>query len=777
MADAPIMDLPAIYEMMDAGQGDLLTEDERALAPEGMPNHTVFGTNLAETLDSGVLANLATEVSDGYDSDDDSRSAWRNREKQGIRLLGISEKSDGEPAFDGASQAVFPGLIEAIIQFQARAIAELWPAQGPAKALVEGQAMDPAREQQAQRVADYLNWLYTTRMPAGYQHHDRLLFRLPLSGSSFKKVYFCPISQCIVSRFIPAEEIVLPYGATDLEASPRITHVLSLSGSDITRMIQAGAYREVEIGALCESDVKTDLQSELDAVSSTKPSLTSIEASERYTLLEQSIITDIPGEPKNSPYLVTIERDSQQVLAVYRDWRESDPQRKRRERFVHYYFLPSLDGFYGLGLLHVVGRLAEALSGNLRALLDAATLANLRGGFRSADVRLPGNNRNDGISVKPGEWLPVEATAEELQKLFVQIPYQEPSPTLFNLIRYLDEVFRRVTGTTSELVGESTKNVPVGTTLARIEQGLKVQTAIQIRCHQAQARELQLVSQLTAETLPDAAYCRDVLRCAPEQFAAEFDARVDVRPVSDPNAITATQRLITAQALWEMANQAPDLYNRREAAKRLLETMRVPEVDALLTPDQTQVEHMGPVEENMALTMQRPVKTFPDQDHQAHLIVHQTWLTGLDPETLKRVQAASIAHIAEHLAWAYYLQMQQAMQMPLPAAPMGMGQSIAPEQENWLAMMAAQVAQLMSQKQPPPSVDPAAAQAAAKAEAENAKAAAEIRRRDAIAEAQVARDDAQAIAKMRRGVAEHEAQLISRYMSQPSQRALEQPPT
>ena len=496
------LDLSAILDMVESGDESLLAEDERALLPAKPTKRTDFGANLAETLAASDIAKLAQTAYDGLLSDEASRADWRKREKLGLRLLGISENDPFVPPWDGASRAVHPGLIEAIIQFQARAIAELWPPEGPAKAVAEGDGVNSALEQQAGRVARYLNWAYTQRMPGGYLHHDRMLFRLPLSGSAFKKIYYCPLSQTVVSGYVPAEDLIVPYGAADLETAPRVTHLLNYTGSDVRRLIESGAFRDVPLAGLSDGAEKTDLQTELDAVAGAKLDTADIEEHERYVFLEQSIRASLPGDPPNSPYLVTMERESQTVFAIYRDWREDDAQRKRRERFAHYYFFPGLDGFYGLGFLHVLGRLAESLSGNLRSLLDAGALANLRGGFRSADVKLPKGNRTDGVSAKPGEWIPVEATTEELQKLFVSIPYDEPSQTLFNLLQYLDDLIRRVAGTTGELLGESTKNVPVGTTLARIEQGLKVQTAIQIRCHQAQAKELALTCQPSLTTCP-----------------------------------------------------------------------------------------------------------------------------------------------------------------------------------------------------------------------------------------------------------------------------------
>lgn len=778
MADT--LDLEQIYAMAERGDESLLTEEERAALPAKPPKPiSRFNANLAETLGSSVLAKIGADVKEGFDADEGSRKRWIEREKMGIRLLGVSENTDAALPFPGASAAVHPGLAEAIIQFQARAIAELWPPEGPAKAISESASHNPAREAQAKRVADYLNWLYTVKMPGGYKHQDRMLFRLPLSGSCFKKISYDRLAGCVVSRFIPAEELIIPYGASDLETVPRVTHILSYVGSDVRSLIDASVYRDAPLNSLYESDQKTPLQPELDAVTGSDPSNSCIENSVRYVFLEQSTRLNLDGEPKNAPYLVTVERDSQTVFAVYRDWREGDKRLRRRQRYTHYDFLPGLDGFYGTGLLHILGRLSEALSGNLRALLDAATLANLQGGFRSADVKLPKGDRGDGLTITPGEWKSVQATTEELQKLFVTIPYKEPSQTLFNLLQYLDELLRRVSGTTDELVGDTTKNVPVGTTLARIEQGLKVLTAIQIRCHQAMAKELEIVVQATADHLPDADYCRDVLGMTPEEFARDFDGRVDVRPVSNPNAVTATQRMVIAQAIAERAAQAPDLYDRREVEKRLLEVMRADNIDVLL-PEKSQVPRMGPVEENMALTMSQPVKSQPDQDHLAHLTVHQSWLDGLStPDMRQRVEAAALAHMAEHHAWLYFIDMQQAMGVPLSAGPMGMSQQEPqdPQTENAMALMAANAVQIMSQQramQPAP-VDPAAAQAASKASADQAKAEAEIRRKDAIANAQIERDDMQVIARMNRDVAEQETRLAAQFASDQAKQTLGEP--
>ncbi len=768
-------DLSTIYSLVDQGGEDLLTDEERAQLPAKRvkARKPKFQENLAEVLDDTTLGNIAEDVVLGYNEDEASRQDWRAREKLGIRLLGISENADGLPAFENASVAVHPGLIEAVIQFQARAISELWPPEGPAKAFVEGQAANYERELQAQRVADYLNWLYTSRMPGGYLNHDRLLMRLPLSGSVFKKVFYDPLARTIVSRYVAAEDLVIPYGATDLLTVPRATHIIPYTETDLRRLIEAGTYRDIDIDTLSYQDEKTELQPELDAVSSTKPTGIRLKNAGRFVFLEQSAFLDIDGEPENSPYLVTVDRDSMQVFSIYRDWRKADKYRTRRQRFIHYYFLPGLDGFYGLGLLHILGRLAEALSGNLRALLDSATLANLQGGFRSADVKLPRGNRGEDLMIRPGAWPAVEATVDDLNKLFFKIPYKEPSQTLFNLLQYLDEVFRRIATTSTELVGEGTKPVPVGTTLARIEQGLKVQSGIQIRCHHAQAQELVLVCELTSETLPDEGYCRDVLNTTPDVFAADFDARVDVRPVSDPNAITSTQRLVIAQATVDMANQSPDIVDRREAYKRLMEAMRQQDIELLL-PDKAKVERMGPIEENMAMMIMKPVKSYPDQDHTAHIAVHQPWFMGLDTETQTRLQGAAMAHMAEHQAWMYQIQMQQMLGIQLPAP--GEASQMDPQMENQLAAMAAQASQLMAQYQAsqPPPADPNAIIADGKVQAERQKAEADIRRKDALASASMARDSATTIARLNQDAAQHEANLLSKYMSAEASKALTQ---
>lgn len=758
--DAP--DISGIYSLYESGGPDILTVEELALvAPASPASESAFLENLAAKLDQTVLDKIASEVIEDYDDDEQSRKEWLEWEADGMKLLGISLDTVGGASFEGASRAIHPGLLEAIVQFQARAIAELWPPEGPAKSVVLGE-VTPEKDEQAKRVADYLNYLYTEKMPGAYEHHDKMLFRVGFSGCAFKKIHYCPLTRGIVARFYPAGDIVVPYTAVDLESTPRITHVLKYTHADLRRLQKSGVFLDIDLGLPQDEATQTDqtLAEAVDSIEGKHETLHD-EGTQRHVVLEQSVYLDLSGyeEDVPLPYLVSVEKETRKTLAIYRHWKQDDEDKRRRAYLVMYGFIPGF-GFYYLGLLHFLGRLSEASSGSLRALLDAGHFANLPAGFRTRDARI-----KSLAPLAPGEWREVDATAEDLAKAFFKLPYAEPSQTLFNLLQYLDEVTRRVAGTTEDLVGDNTKNVPVGTTLARIEQGLKVQTAIQKRLHKAQGTELRLVAEMAAEHLPEPRYSYDVVGRSAQIFAQDFDGRIDVIPVSDPNIVTATQRFTIGQALIDMAKEAPDLFDRRAVYERMLETMRVQNPDELL-PDKSAIERRGPVEENVAMTIAVPVKAYPDQDHAAHTLVHQQWYAGLDPDTQKRLQGAHIAHLAEHQAWAYVLQMQQAMGLTLPNNPLA-GPSEAPldpETEMAITHLAAESVQIMATRSPPP-IDPATAEAAERAEGDEARLAADIRRKDMIAEADIARSDAQAIARMNRENARREVALISKYLS------------
>jgi hypothetical protein len=445
-----------------------------------------------------------------------------------------------------------------------------------------------------------------------------------------------------------------------------------------------------------------------------------------------------------------VDFDSQKILAIYRNWRQDDQAKQRRVYFSHRRFLPGF-GFYGFGFTHIIGGLSSSATGALRALLDAGHFANNPGGLRSKDAKIPGGR----VSVGPGEWPEVECSADELKSAFFPLPYKEPSETLFKLLEYLDNAGQRYASITDAMVGEGDTSVPVGTTLARIEQGAKIFSAIHKRLREAMAGEFSILAELNAEFLPQE-YPYDVPGEARTVYQADFDKRIDVIPVSDPNIVSNTQRIALAQAQKELSTEAPDLFDRRAVYHRMLEALRVPNIDEVMPP-QDQVPHQGPVAENMAMMMQSPVRAFPDQDHLAHYTVHQSWFQGLDPKEVQpRVQGAYWAHQAEHLALGYMAQMLQAMGGQIPPEYLTSQAQIPPEVENQIAVMAATVTQLMAQA-PQPHPDEIAA--AAQANVEDAKAAADIRRKDAVASADMQREDAKTLHKMQLDNAAQEAQL------------------
>lgn len=774
--------IAAIHALVEGGGEDILTGDEMdIISVLTIKKPLEFGCNLAECLDQSILDRLADDVIEGFDDDEQSRKDWFVRESDGIKMLGVSSDTIGGADFEGASRVVHPGLLEAVVQFQSRAMSELWPPEGPAKTVVLGE-LSQEKDEQAKRVANYLNYLYTQKMPGAYEHHDKMLFRLGFSGCGFKKIYYCPVAKSIVSRFCPAGDIVVPYSTVDIETCPRITHVLKYTHSDMLRMVAAGVYIDADLSQPDDEKTQTDqtMDDAIDAVEGKQPTFHYSDTDvQRHIVLEQSVYIDLPGYEASVPlpYLISVDKESRKTLAVYRHWKEDDESQRRRAYIIMYGFIPGF-GFYHIGLLHFLGRMSEASSGALRALLDAAHFSNLPAGYRSRDARIKNMK-----PLAPGQWPEVDSTADDLGKAFFRLPYGAPSQTLFELLQYLDGLTRRLAGTTEDLVGDNSKSVPVGTTLARIDQGLKVQTAIQRRLHKAQERELKLVAELAAEFLPDERYSYDIAGRSAEIFAQDFDPRIDIVPVSDPNIITATQRLATGQALIDMTTQAPDLFDRRAVYHRMLESMRVQNIDELM-PDKTEIKRMGPVEENIAMMLSKPVKAYPDQDHVAHQIVHQQWFMGLPKDQQQRLQAAHMAHLAEHQAWDYTLKMQQAMGMDLRMNPLIGDKEFqdvemdAPA-ENAIALVAAQAAQLMAQQAQqtaqPDQAAQLAAQAATKAEAEEARIAADIRRKDMLAAASIARSDAESVARMNRDNAKREVALISRYLSPEATQAIEQP--
>jgi hypothetical protein len=799
MEDAPADELPTVealpdptepelaklFALMEAGgDEELLTEEEQAQLEALMPapGSGEFDQNLALDMDESDLSMLAQQVIQRFDWDEQSRREWYERESEGIRLLGVSTNVEGGADFEGASEVVHPMMMEAVLQFQARALAELWPPEGPAKTIVMGE-ITPDREQQAKRVQDYLNYAYTAQMKNAFTMTDRMLFRLPLSGSAFIKLYYCPLRQQVVRKLILPGDFVVPYHCDDLDETTRTTHVLRMTHLDVKKLQVAGFYLDDELDEPIAEEVQTDttLRSEIDATDSRSQSHDD-ESDQRHVILEQTCYLNLPGiDPEDgleSPYVVHVEKEQQRVLAIYRNWKESDPNRTARRCVIHYQFLPGL-GFYGYGLYHIMAGLSRSATGALRALLDAAYFANLPGGFRSRDARIRGKD----TTVSPGEWKEVEATQDQLSKSFFPLPYKEPSAVLFNLLGLLDQLGRRLGGAVDVLVGDANSNGPVGTTLALIEQGMKVMSGIHMRLHRAQGEELTLFAELSGEYLPAGGYPYAVPGADQQIFAEDFDDRVDVVPVSDPNVVSATHRIALAQATMDLAKQFPDLYDMKEVNRALLQAMRITNIDVVLKPDE-EPPRADPVTEGTALLTGKPVQAYPDQDHQAHILVHTDLLERVPlfvgaagSKQRTNIQTAIMAHIAEHVALQVSLMYQQAIGQQLPGDP------VPPEIENQIASMAAQAAQLLPKPENPDPKEAAAAQQAiqsdairVKSEAEAEAARAAMRRKDAIASADIERRNAALSAELNRKAASQEADLLSKFISTQGKIALKNNP-
>jgi chaperonin GroES len=751
----PGMDLDSLLRIADelgeAGLTDEELEFVRASSGKREPGQAAEDhyANLAEHLEENALQNIAQRVMDWVQWDEESRADWYEMEKRGIRALGVSKNTDCIAPFEGASTATHPVLAEACVQFQSRALEQLWPAGGPAKTVVMGR-VTPETQEQAKRVEQYLNYQYTELMPGAFEQTDAMLIRLPLTGSLFVKPFYDPVNGLTRGLVEPADFIV-PYRSNDLRTAPRYTERIMLTPNEMRKRQVAKMYRDIELAEPNEdSKSDTDREVVIDEIRATEGRDEANRSSDdhRHTVLECYCELDLPGmEDKGKdgqptgialPYIVTVDHDSQKVLSIYRNWKPQDPQKKRVVYHVHYRFMPGF-GFYGYGLYHWIGGLGDAVTGALRALLDSAQFSNLQGGLRAKDAKMP----NGKLSIAPGEWKEIDTDAEDIRKAFYPLPYKEPSSVLFQLMGYLETVGRRFAGTTQEMVGEGTTNVPVGTTLARIEQGGKVLSAIQKRLHEAARQEFRLVAWLNSQWMPDE-YPYAVEGDERAALRTDFDDRVDVIPVSDPNFVSNAQRYFASQAMLELAAGAPDLYDRRELHRRALMALRADDIDALMPDPGKHVKRRDPVTENALVQTGAPIKAFPEQAHEAHAMVHQQMLMGMDPKS----PAAAVldAHIREHMAMAYLQQMSQAIGVPLQM-PEQDGEELPPEVENQIAMAAAQAAQQM-QAEPPP--DPKMIEVEREQARKDQLAQADVARKDATAKADVDRKDAVAEADIRR---------------------------
>ena len=685
------------------GESDVLigdpTLDDIPLEPE-----VEFDANLAEVIDKKQLGRKAADLIGYFESDKDARSEWEQRYKEGLKTLdpdgGLME-SEEERASRGLSTVVHPLIAEAATQFNARAIAELYPSGGPVKTVIVGNP-DEETEDQARRVREFMNYQITEQMPEYFPDLDQMLFQLPLVGQTFKKVWWDATLNRQCSQFVKAEDFVVAPESKDLYTSPRYTQLIRMPRNDFNRYVEAGWYLPVDYSG----DGMDPSGSTTDDIEGVNPYADDTQ-DEVMNLLEMHVydtfdgidgITKEDDEDGNSnivafPYIVTIDYDSQKIVSVRRNWYEEDEEKKRRDWFVSYKFLPGV-GFYGFGLYHIIGGLGKAATGALRALLDSAAFANMQGGFK-----LKGRVSGGEIDVNPGEFVDLDSTVDDVNKAIMPLPFKEPSSTLFQLLGFIVDAGRRFASTADLNVGDVNPNAPVGSTVALIEQGSKSFSAIHKRLHYAQGQEFKMLAKLNSLYLPEE-FKFSVSGATEMIYAADFNDRIDIIPVSDPNIFSTAQRIAQAQAVLQMAQSAPQLHDMYEAYKRMYEAIRIPNIDEILKKPE-EAPRLDPIDENMSVMYGKPIRAFPEQDHDAHIAVHMQFLQdpslGGNPGA-KTLQPVLIAHIAEHVALLYRNRMQASIGIPMPTLPdLGDKQfqfeDIDPQIDALISQRAAQVVQ------------------------------------------------------------------------------------
>ena len=688
-------------EIIDPEEVNIHAGDLELSIKPGEPSIDDFDANLAEFLPEGYITTMASELASDIDNDRNSRKDWEKAYVTGLKLLGLQIEERTEP-WDGASGVFHPMITEAVVRFQSETITETFPAQGPVKTKIIGK-QTMKKQEAAVRVQEDMNYQLTEKMHEFRPEHERMLWSLPATGSAFKKVYFDPNLGRQVSIFIPAEDILLPYGTSDIQTCYRVSHQMRKTEDEIKKLQIAGFYRDEDIG---QPDKAID---EINKAKDRETGFTDLN-DDRFHLIESHVDLCIPedplcvrddeGEPAgiNLPYVVTFIRGTNTVLAIRRNWNEDDELHLKRQHFVHYQYIPGF-GAYGFGLFHLIGGFANSATSLMRQLIDAGTLSNLPGGLKSRGLRIKG----DDTPIAPGEFRDVDIGSGVLRDNILPLPYKEPSATLFNLLNTVVEEGRRFAATADMKVSDMSAQAPVGTTLALLERQLKVMTAVQARVHFALKQELQLLRDIIRD------YTDESYTYEPDADKDEGDLRrvkksdydmVEVIPVSDPNAATMSQRLVQYQAVIQLSQTAPDIYNLPQLHRGMLEVLGIKNADKLVPlPDDQKPR--DPVSENMAVLKGEPVKAFMYQDHESHIKVHMSamqdpiimQLVGQNPRA-PMIQAAMMAHIAEHVGFGYRQKIEQQLGMPLPPED----EKLPPEIEIALSQMMAQAAQQLLQQ-------------------------------------------------------------------------------
>lgn len=641
--------------------------------------------NLAEVIDDDVLQSMANELIADFKADQESRSDWARAYVKGLDLLGMKVEDRQQP-WAGASGVFHPILTEAVVRFQAQAMGEIFPASGPVRTKIVGKN-DTEKKDQAFRVENEMNYLLTEEMSEYRDEMEQMLFKLPIAGSAFKKVYYDPLMERPCSMFVPSEDFVVSYGASDLKTCPRYTHVMKKTSNEVLQLQVNGFYRDIDLPEPQPdySDIKQKYD-ELDGEEAV------IEDDDRHTILEMHVDMNMPEEFDDPdgiarPYVITIDKTSSEILSIRRNWYEDDEKKKKRMHFVHYRYLPGL-GFYGTGLIHLIGGLAKSATSILRQLIDAGTLSNLPAGLKARGLRIKG----DDAPLMPGEFRDVDVPGGAIRDSITFIPYKEPSSVLYSLLGNIVEEGRRIGSVADVQVGDTNPQAPVGTTLALMERSMKVMSGVQARLHAALKQELRILAKIIHDNMSEE-YSYDM--DGDFNRTKDFDGRIDVIPVSDPNAATMSQRVMQYQAALQLAQQAPQLYDMGKLHRQMLEVLGISEAaDIIKLPDE--IKPKDPVTENMAILKQEPVKAFMYQDHEAHIQVHMAAMQ--DPKIQQMVgqspfasaiQSAMSSHITEHVAYQYRKEIQLQLGVEMPSED----QALPEDTEEEISRLAAQAAQ------------------------------------------------------------------------------------
>ena len=620
-----------------------------------------FEANLAEHMDEGVLHSLSNDLIELFEADMVARKDWADTFVKGLEVLGFKYEERTEP-WDDACGVYSTVLAEAAIRFQAETMSETFPAAGPVKTKILGKTTKE-KEEAAERVKNDMNYQLTERMVEYRPEHERMLYSLGLAGSAFKKVYFDPLLGRQVSIYLPAEDVVVPYGASHIETAERVTHVMRKTKNEMDKLMASGFYREVDLGD--PQSFPTDVEKK-----KAEEGGYTIQSDDRYTLLEISVDMLIEGvddeeDELPKPYVVTIDRGTTEVLAVRRNWEESDPLRLKDDHFVHYVYVPGF-GFYGLGLIHIIGGYARAGTSIIRQLVDAGTLSNLPGGLKARGLRVKG----DDTPINPGEFRDVDVPSGSIKDNIMMLPYKEPSQTLLALLQRITEEGRRLGAISDMNVSDMSANAPVGTTLALLERTLKPMAAVQARVHYAMKQEFKLLKKIIAEEAPEDYGYQPETGLAK---ARKMDyAMVDVIPVSDPNSSTMAQRVVQYQAVFQMSQSAPQIYDLPYLHRQMIEVLGIKNADKIVPTSEDQ-KPRDPVSENMSALVGKPMKAFIYQDHDAHIATHTSFMQdpmiaqtiGQNPQA-QQIMASLQAHIAEHLGFSYRKQMEERLGVTLP---------------------------------------------------------------------------------------------------------------